>query len=93
MDAGHSLAVGTIAQRNRIMATKDLRELRHKYKSAYTSYMHCVHALSDATESGVWPSAEIVKLEEQSLKELTFLRQALLDALYAHTVKGGKKTA
>jgi hypothetical protein len=36
------------------MATKELRELRHKYKAAYTSYMHCVQALSDATQAGVW---------------------------------------
>ncbi len=27
------------------MATKELRELLHKYKVAYTTYMHCVHAL------------------------------------------------
>lgn len=27
------------------MATKELRDLLHKYKVAYTTYMHCVHAL------------------------------------------------
>jgi hypothetical protein len=69
------------------MATKELRELRHKYKAAYTSYMHCVQALSDASQAGVWPSPEVLKLEEKALNELTTLRQDLLDALYAHSVK------
>ena len=36
------------------MATKELRELRHKYKAAYTTYMSCVQALADATERGEW---------------------------------------
>jgi hypothetical protein len=49
--------------------------------------MHCVQALSGATHDGVWPSAEVLKLEEQALQELTSLRQALLDALYAHALK------
>jgi hypothetical protein len=69
------------------MATKELRDLRHKYKAAYTGYMHCVQALSDATQNGVWPSTETLALEERALNELTFLRQALLDALYAHSMK------
>jgi hypothetical protein len=69
------------------MATKELRELRHKYKAAYTSYMHCVQALSDASQSGAWPSVEVLELEERSLNELTNCRQALLDALHAHSVK------
>lgn len=70
------------------MATKELRELRHKYKAAYTTYMQSVQALSDASQYGTWPSAEVRKLEEQALNELTFVRQALLDALHAHSVKG-----
>ena len=74
------------------MATKDLRELRHKYKAAYTSYMHCVQALSDAAQSGAWPSAEVLELEDKALNELTTLRQALLDALYAHSVKASSAT-
>jgi len=69
------------------MATKELRDLRHKYKAAYTGYMHSVQALSDASQHGVWPSAAVLQLEEKSLSELTFLRQALLDALYAHSQK------
>ena len=69
------------------MATKELRELRHKYKAAYTSYMQSVQALSDATQNGIWPTASVLQVEEQSLNELTAVRQALLDALYAHTVK------
>jgi hypothetical protein len=32
------------------MATKELRELRHRYKEAYTKYMSCVQALSDASQ-------------------------------------------
>ena len=70
------------------MATKELRELRHKYKAAYTSYMQSVQALSDATQAGVWPSADVLKAEEKALNELTFIRQALLDALYAQGAKG-----
>jgi hypothetical protein len=70
------------------MATKELRELRHKYKAAYTTYMQSVQALSDASQHGTWPSAEVRKLEEQALNELTFVRRALLDALYAHSLKG-----
>ena len=71
------------------MATKELRELRHKYKAAYTSYMQSVQALSDASQDGIWPSADVLKAEEKALNELTFIRQALLDALYAHGAKGG----
>jgi hypothetical protein len=74
------------------MATKELRDLRHKYKAAYTGYMHSVRALSDASEIGVWPAAAILQLEEKALNELTFLRQALLDALYAHSSKTGGST-
>jgi hypothetical protein len=74
------------------MATKELRELRHRYKAAYTSYMHSVQALSDASQKGLWPTSEVLKLEEQSLNELTFLRQALLDALYGHAMKNGGRT-
>ena len=69
------------------MATKDLRELRHRYKAAYTTYMQSVQALSDASQNGIWPSAAVLQVEEQSLNELTVVRQALLDALHAHSVK------
>ena len=71
------------------MATKELRELRHRYKTAYTSYMQSVQSLSDASQQGVWPSAEIMKLEDQVFNELAFLRRALLDALYGHSKNGG----
>lgn len=67
------------------MATRELRELRHKYKAAYTSYMHCVQALSDACEHGVRPPVHVLRFEEQALNDLTVWRQALLDALHAHT--------
>jgi hypothetical protein len=71
------------------MPTKELRDLRHKYKAAYTSYMHCVQALADASQKGIWPPAEVLRLEQQAIDELSSLRQALLDALYAHAMKGG----
>lgn len=69
------------------MATRELRELRHQYKTAYTSYMQCVQALSDAAQKGVWPSAEVLTLEEQTINELRSLRKALLGALHEHTLK------
>ena len=72
------------------MATKELRELRHKYKAAYTSYMLCVQALSDASQTGVLPSAEVLELEDKAFDELTVLRQALLDALQTQGVKANK---
>jgi len=74
------------------MATKELRELRHKYKSAYTEYMHSVQALSDASQPGEWPSDEIRKLDEQALHALALAHQALLDALYAHSKKAANQT-
>jgi hypothetical protein len=69
------------------MATKELRELRHRYKAAYTNYMSCVQALSDASQDGVWPSAEALDNEERALQELNSARQALLGALHEHTRK------
>jgi hypothetical protein len=69
------------------MATKELRELRHKYKTAYTAYLSCVQSLSDASQQGVWPSPESVEKERTAFNDLTVQRQALLDALYAHSVK------
>ena len=75
------------------MATKELRELRHKYKEAYTAYMSCVSALSEASQHGVWPSAEVLVKEDRALQELNFVRQALLDALYAHTKKQPQDSA
>ena len=69
------------------MATKQLRDLRNKYRAAYTSYMHCVQLVSDASHAGVWPAADVLKLEKDLFNELATLRQALLDALHAHSVK------
>lgn len=66
------------------MATTELRDLRHKYKEAYTTYLSCVQAVSDASQKGLWLSPDAVEREERSFNELSFLRQALLDALYAH---------
>jgi hypothetical protein len=69
------------------MATKELRDLRHKYKAAYTNYMHCVQALSDASQAGTLPPGQVLKLEDEAIHELNSVRQALLDALYEHTIK------
>ena len=66
------------------MATKELRELRHRYKEAYTKYMSCVQALSDASQKGEWPPAETRLMEEQAFQELAELRQSLLDVLHAY---------
>jgi len=71
------------------MATRELRLLRHRSKAAYTTYVHSVTALSNATESGAWPTQEVRLLEEQSLDELMTIRQTLLDELYAHSMKTG----
>jgi hypothetical protein len=67
------------------MATKELRDLLHKYKVAYTTYMHCVHALSDATHKGEWPSTQVLDLEQEALDDLMSRRHTLLDALHART--------
>jgi hypothetical protein len=52
--------------------------------------MHCVHRLSDASQAGVWPAEDVLKVERELFKELTALRDALLDALYAHSQKTAK---
>lgn len=70
------------------MATKELRELRHRYKVAYTSYMQGVQALSDASQRGEWPNTEVLKLEEEAFHELSVLREALLEALREHSKQG-----
>ena len=67
------------------MATDEIRDLRHKYKAAYTTYLSCVQALSDASQRGAWPAPEVLGNEERAFNELSFLRQALLDALYEHS--------
>jgi len=67
------------------MGTKELGELRHRYKEAYTNYMSCVRALSEASLRGVWPTAEIRDKEQKAYNELAFARQALLDGLYMYS--------
>ncbi len=67
------------------MATDEIRDLRHKYKAAYTTYPSCVQALSDASQRGSWPAPDVLGNEERAFNELSFLRQALLDALYEHS--------
>ncbi len=72
------------------MATDEIRDLRHKYKAAYTTYLSCVQALSDASQRGAWPAPDVLGNEERAFNELSFLRQALLDALYEHSKQVAK---
>ncbi len=63
------------------MATEELRQLRHRYKEAYTAYMTCVQALSDASQQGVRPEDNAKQNEQKVFNELAFARMLLLDAL------------
>ena len=72
------------------MATDEIRDLRHKYKAAYTTYLSCVQALSDASQRGTWPAPDVLGNEERVFNELSLLRQALLDALYEHSKQVAK---
>lgn len=63
------------------VATIELRQLRHKYKAAYTSYMQSVQALSDASQKGEWPAADVLATDRKAFNDLAFVRQLLLDAL------------
>jgi hypothetical protein len=69
------------------MATKELRVLRHRYKAAYTTYLGCVQALSDASQEGRLPSEQVLQAEELALGELTLTRRALLAALREHAAR------
>jgi hypothetical protein len=71
------------------MATKELRELRHQYKVAYTEYMNSVHAISVASQKGEWPPTYVVDTEERTFNQLSYLRLALLDALAEQSKRGG----
>jgi hypothetical protein len=69
------------------MPTDKLRELRHKYKAAYTDYMDCVHTLSLASLEGAWLAADEVSAEEKAFNALASARRSLLDALREHAAK------
>jgi hypothetical protein len=71
------------------MATKELSDLRRKYRSAYTTYMHCVHELADASQRSMPLAAETEAAEEKAFNDLANCRRALLDALQMQA----KKTA
>jgi hypothetical protein len=66
------------------MATKDLRELRLKYKAAFTTYMRSVQVLSDASHNGDLPAAGVLQTERRAFDDLTAVRQALLSELKRH---------
>jgi hypothetical protein len=63
------------------MATPELRELRHNYKVAYTSYLNCVQELSLASARGECPPDDVLDGEEKALTDLNASRRALLKAL------------
>jgi hypothetical protein len=63
------------------MATKELRVLRHKYRTAYTAYMSCVHALSDAGENGDRPPNDLLEAEAEALSALMAARGSFLAAI------------
>jgi hypothetical protein len=65
------------------MATKELQELRRKYRSAYSLYMHCVHELADASQREERPPDSVLAPEDQAFNELALARQELLKALLA----------
>ena len=67
------------------MATPELRELRHRYKEAYTRYMSSVQAVSDASQSGEWPTDETLKAEVAAFDDLSKARELLFRALFAHS--------
>ena len=75
------------------MATDELRELRHKYKAAYTSYIRCVQELSAASQHGVWPLPQIVKLERDAFADFVARRMELLNALFAHSLRSDRRSA
>jgi hypothetical protein len=67
------------------LATKELRELRHQYKEAYTVYMHSVQELSEASRRGELPSRQVLLAEDHAIHALNFTRVALLDGLRKHS--------
>ena len=73
------------------MATKELQEFRHQYKEAYTTYLSCVQAVSDASQKGEWLSQQTATLEERAFNQLALKRQALLDALYEYAHPNKRK--
>jgi hypothetical protein len=61
--------------------TKEIRDLRHKYRVAHTGYLSCVHALSDASEKQDGLSADVVAKEDIAFRALAEARHAFLDGL------------
>ena len=58
-----------------------LQELRMRYQAAYTAHQACVRAVSEATMSGIMPSAAMLEQEAKALRALTKLRTSLLAAM------------
>jgi hypothetical protein len=71
------------------MATPELRQLRHAYKVAYTSYLQCVQDLSAASQKGECPPDAVLIEEERALTNLADSRRALLEALCSRKRIGG----
>jgi hypothetical protein len=66
------------------MAKKQLRELRHKYRDAYTAYLSHVQALFDASKEGAWPGDDVMVSEGNAFRQMDLFRQLLVDALVKH---------
>jgi hypothetical protein len=73
------------SMQQQVMATKELKDLRGQYRAAYTAYMHCVQQLSEASQRGEWPAADVLNAEERALNNLNSFRNALLAALFKHS--------
>jgi len=71
------------------VATKELQELRHQYKEAYTVYMQSVQELSEASRRGELPSQQVLLAEDHAIHALNFTRGALLDGLLKHSKGNG----
>jgi hypothetical protein len=65
------------------MATKELQELRRRYRSAYSLYMPCVHEFAESSQRGERPPDSVLAAEDRAFSELEVARQLLLKALRA----------
>jgi hypothetical protein len=77
----HSTPVQPARATEHYVATKERRDLRHKYRTAYTSYMSCIHALSDASEQNGLPAKDIFEKEANGISELNAARDAFVEVL------------
>jgi hypothetical protein len=83
MSTGRGLSLDTVRGQfiEGILATRELRYLRHRFEHAYTTYMSCVQALADASRAGICPATDGLVKEQTAFNELAYARMLLLDAL------------